>query len=364
MENKSKRIKYNHEFLSSFCDENNLILLNDYSKTFITGQTKIEIKCIQKECNNVCIKKFRYLVRHKNFGCIKCSTEIKINKCKSTCINKYGCISTFQTLEVKNKIKETMLNKYGVESPLQSEELKNKFKNTCLQKFGVENPFNSEEIKNKAKSTCLQNFGVENPFESEEIKNKIKQYNIAKYGTECNSKSEELKNKYKQTCLSKYGCESHLQNDDIKQKIKNTNIIKYGVENVMHNEEIMDKSSKNAYKVKEYKFKSGNIIKIQGYEDLALNYLIDVEQLDENDIITGSKNVPKIWYNDNDGKKRRHYVDIFIPSQNKCIEVKSTWTFKKKEDYVILKQDAAKKMGYNYELWIYDGKGNRIDVIV
>lgn len=33
MENKSKRIKYNHEFLSSFCDENNLILLNDYSKT-------------------------------------------------------------------------------------------------------------------------------------------------------------------------------------------------------------------------------------------------------------------------------------------------------------------------------------------
>lgn len=31
---------------------------------------------------------------------------------------------------------------------------------------------------------------------------------------------------------------------------------------------------------------------------------------------------------------------------------------------IIQKQDAAKKMGYNYELWIYDGKGNRIDVIV
>ena len=26
--------------------------------------------------------------------------------------------------------------------------------------------------------------------------------------------------------------------------------------------------------------------------------------------------------------KRRHYVDIFIPSQNKCIEVKSDWTIK------------------------------------
>ena len=47
-------------------------------------------------------------------------------------------------------------------------------------------------------------------------------------------------------------------------------------------------------------------------------------------MVTGCKNVPTIWYIDIDididGKKRRHFVDIFIPNQNRCIEVKSTWT--------------------------------------
>ena len=31
-----------------------------------------------------------------------------------------------------------------------------------------------------------------------------------------------------------------------------------------------------------------------------------------------------------EGLKHRHFVDIFIPSQNKCIEVKSTWTAEKR----------------------------------
>ena len=45
----------------------------------------------------------------------------------------------------------------------------------------------------------------------------------------------------------------------------------------------------------------------------------------------------------------------------KCIEVKSTWTFKKKKDNIFLKQLAAKNLGYNYEIWVYDSKGNKIE---
>ncbi len=66
-------------------------------------------------------------------------------------------------------------------------------------------------------------------------------------------------------------------------------------------------------------------------------------------------------YNDINGKNRRHFVDIFIPSQNKCIEVKSTWTFKKQKDTIFLKQNAAKVLGYLYEIWIYDMKGNKVE---
>ena len=86
------------------------------------------------------------------------------------------------------------------------------------------------------------------------------------------------------------------------------------------------------------------------------------EEIDESDIITGVANVPEIWYNDDSGKKRRHYVDIFIPSQNKCIEVKSEWTIQFKSSFVFAKQNAAKQLGYNYEIWVYNSKKVKINV--
>ena len=50
--------------------------------------------------------------------------------------------------------------------------------------------------------------------------------------------------------------------------------------------------------------------------------------------------------------------------QNRCIEVKSTWTAKKKKDTILLKQKAAKELGYDYEIWIYDRKANRVETIL
>ena len=105
---------------------------------------------------------------------------------------------------------------------------------------------------------------------------------------------------------------------------------------------------------------SGKIEKVQGDEPYALKELIE-NNIDENDIITGIKNVPTIWYNDVNGKKHRHYVDIFIPSQNRCIEVKSTWTEKINIDNIFLKQNAAKELGYKYEIWVYDSKGVKVN---
>jgi len=135
---------------------------------------------------------------------------------------------------------------------------------------------------------------------------------------------------------------------------------KYGEKNVMHVPEISEKCSHNCYLSKEYKFPSGKTIKIQGYENYALDELINVHKIHENDIINERKLVPLIWYSDENGKKHRHYVDFYIPSKNLCIEVKSTWTFKKKKDSVYLKQEAAKNLGYFYEIWVYDAKGNKL----
>ena len=90
-------------------------------------------------------------------------------------------------------------------------------------------------------------------------------------------------------------------------------------------------------------------------------YIVNYVKLLRNDIIIGTKNVPKIWYKDDNDKLHRHYVDIFIPSQNRCIEIKSTWTAQKKQDSIYLKQNAAKELGYKYEIWVYDRKGNRVE---
>ena len=121
------------------------------------------------------------------------------------------------------------------------------------------------------------------------------------------------------------------------------------------------KMTTNMYKFKEYITPSGNILKLQGYEHFALDELLLKENVLENDIITGCKNVPTIWYDDLVGEKHRHYVDIFIPSQNRCIEVKSTWTAKLNNHTIFLKQDAAKKLGYKYEIWIYNTKGEIVE---
>jgi DNA repair protein RadC len=107
---------------------------------------------------------------------------------------------------------------------------------------------------------------------------------------------------------------------------------------------------------------SGKIIKIQGYEHHAINKLLN-ENINENDIIIGSKNVPEIWYYDScKNKKRRHFVDIYLSGKNKCIEVKSTWTFNINKDIVFSKQQAAKDLGYLYEIWVYDKDGNKLQI--
>ena len=124
---------------------------------------------------------------------------------------------------------------------------------------------------------------------------------------------------------------------------------------------IVEKMTKNMYKSKDYILPSGNILQIQGYENYALDYLLQTETICQDDIITGCKNVPTIWYIDHDGKKRRHFVDIFIPNQNRCIEVKSTWTAHINKHTIFLKQLAAKELGYKYEIWVYNEKGQIVD---
>jgi hypothetical protein len=44
-----------------------------------------------------------------------------------------------------------------------------------------------------------------------------------------------------------------------------------------------------------------------------------------------------------------------------AIEGKSTWTAKLNNHTIYLKQSAAKKLGYEYEIWVYNDKGEKVE---
>lgn len=394
---------YNCQTLIQYCSENNIEYHCISDDVKINRETKIKGICKTDGCLEKFDKCFRLMVRIGAY-CSNCTKERGNKKRIDTCIKKYGIEHIAQNEDIKEKIKKTMLqnfgvenasqnediqekkkqtslHKYGVEHPFQNEEIREKFKQTCQNKYGAEHPSQSEEIKEKKKQTSQDKYGVDNPFQNEEIKGKIKQTMLEKFGVEHSSQSEEIKEKkkqtsqhkygvehpfqskmvkekIKQTCQHKYGVKNPFQSEEIKEKIKLRNLDKYGVEHHMHVPEIADKCSKSLYLTKEYTLPSGKILQIQGYEHFALDELVTLYR--EDDIINGKPNVPEIWYQDENGKKHRHYVDIFIPSKQLCIEVKSTWTAEKKKDNIFLKQTAGKKLGYNYEIWVYDEKRNKI----
>jgi CRISPR/Cas system CMR-associated protein Cmr5 small subunit len=128
----------------------------------------------------------------------------------------------------------------------------------------------------------------------------------------------------------------------------------------MQSTEIADKSSQNAYKSYDYQLPSGKIIRLQGYEKFAVDFLLSKGH-EETDIITARGEVPTIWYKDGN-KNRRYFIDIFIPSKKLGIEVKSTYTYESNSNKVQLKQEAFKQAGYECEIWVMTRKGDLLTV--
>lgn len=381
----SKRQRYDFDRLEKYCKENSVKLFDDYSNIFLTKESLIKGVCIYENCENEFEKKFCELEKTGAY-CKICIKKVTNDRRRHTCLEKYGTDNITKRNEYKeniispkynynllneycNKNNITLCNNYENEKLNAHYLIRGNCSNNCTNIFNKKfhklintNAFCNScifiQAKEKRKNTNLQAIGCENYFQNEEIKNRIKQQNLKIYGVEHVSQSYEIKQKVKQTCLIKYGVEHPSYNKNTQYKITQTNLKKYGVEHLMKNPDYLENMLKISHKFKEYTFPSGRIDKIQGYEHYALDELIINEKIDESDIITGCKNVPEIWYNDENNIKRRHFVDIFIKTQNKCIEVKSVWTFTKAN--VLLKQKAAKELGYNYEIWIYDKKGNKI----
>jgi hypothetical protein len=278
---------------------------------------------------------YDFLIKYCNDNNVKLlkdysNEHVNINfKICAECSNK-NCLNKFEK-SVEVLLRNTLCEKCTAKKRLETLEKNN------MKKYGAKNVFETNEVKKKIKEKILVKYGVENPSQANEIKEKKKRAAIEKFGVNC-----------------------VLQSEQVIQKTKITNIKKYGCENVSQNSSISEKQQKS-YKLKDYILPSGKILKYQGYEKYCLDSLLKNDKINENDIETSRKNVPELWYNDSKGKRRRHFVDIYIKSLKKCIEVKSTWTLKKHYDKVFAKQTFAKQEGYLYEIYVFDSKGKLVE---
>lgn len=243
-------------------------------------------------------------------------------KAKQTKLERYGD-ENFVNAE---KIKETKLERHGDENFVNIEK-RNK---TNLEKYGHKCCLSNPKIKEKALESVKENYNendeITNVFQVEEVKEKCEQVRQEKYGDPYYNNRE----KAKETCIENYGVPHHNQNPEIYEKVMS------GIKKSWH----------------DYQLPSGEWIRLQGFEPLMLNKLL--EDYDEEEIFHRKSDMPEIWYIGDDNKHHRYYPDFYIPRDNLVIEVKSDFTYNYDKKRNELKEKATKELGYNFYLMIFD----------
>lgn len=349
---KAPRRRFNIELLNETIQRDSAKLIGNYES--IDRDTYISYEC---KCGIHCQKNLRCIVDFGGAYCKMCCNMNSQDKLKNTYLKLYGVEHQSKIPAVREKYKTTMLERYGSETPIQCAEFKEKIKNTMITKYGVENALKNKDILKKAQETTMKNYDVINPFQSESIKDKIKEVCLEKYGVENPGQSLLIKQRIIDSCIKKFGVEYSMQSPIVRNKVIQTNLERYGVENALQNPEIQEKQSKNMKKFKNYTMPSGNIRRVQGYEPYALDELITIYR--EEQIYTNRSEVPRIMYTYNE-KPHYYFPDIYIPHENRIIEIKSSYTINYNPEIIKLKGDACKERGYLFEIWVYDVNKNKI----
>lgn len=293
------------------------------------GITKRE-KCGLEDCNK--LQGFDVLDR-MTIGCCKAHSQ------KITNLERYGVDNYYKTNEFQEKKKNTCLEKYGVEHQSQSEEIKEKKKQTCFVNFGVEHQMFDSKIAEKARINMLKTIP--------QAQKKREKTMLRRFGEITNLKCTETKEKIKRTNLERYGVENVLsKNSIIKQKVITEILERYGVIHHMQIPEVCEKQQNNRYKTKEYIWNTGEVSKVQGFEDIVLGEL-EEKGYKFQEVLTSKKDMPEIWY-EFEGQQRRYFPDFYIPHENLVIEVKSSYTIKKDNERNKLKWEATRNLGYNF----------------
>jgi len=334
-----RTLKYSKEFLDFCMDRDGSELIKkEYSP--LNLRTIIEFKC--GECNKEdCKKTFECI--SKSALCRKCSIQ-KTNEEHNRTIFIYDRKLLLECIERDKAALEGEYENLDPEVVITytcscgEKECKKTFRRINTHGGAYCKDCSDKNRVEKGKLTNLENYGVTCSLAAEEVKEKSKATNLARRGVENSLLCKEVWDKIKATCLEKYGFEYPMQNP-----------------------EVSERQLKSCFNLKTYTLTDGSNVKYQGYENLAFDILFNDWELLSTDIIVERTKVPEIWWIDDNNKRRRYYTDIYIPFENLIIEVKSTWTYKIEEKITQQKLLAAKELGYNTLLWVFDDKHNLVE---
>jgi len=355
----SKQLKvlrnFNREFLDKLFERDNAKPYGEYEK--LNSEVRVKFIC---NCGKENEKVFIKIADRGGAFCKDCTEKNRREKTVKTNMEKFGSKAPLQNKDILKKTQDTNMKRYGGIVPTLNLEILAKRDETNIKKYGTKCSLRNPECIKKTLATTLKNFGTTHTSKSKEVMKKVEETNRKKYGGKAPASSKEVRDKMKETTLERHGAEFYTQTEAYKIKAEATNLKKYGTKNPSQNPEVMEKTQNNSKRYKDYKLPSGDICRVQGYEPWALDELF--KTYTEEEIKTKRSDVPQVKYKVEE-KDRVYFPDIYIPKENKLIEVKSTWTYKCKEDNVQIKTNRCKELGYNYEIWIYDKKKNKTIIL-
>jgi hypothetical protein len=334
----------------------------------------------------------------------------KNDRSKSTSMETYGVDNPAKSEEIKQKIVDSMVKNHGVKYAQQKPEIRAKTDATSLEKYGKLRAFLLPEVFEKIRKRHKEKYGVEFPLQAQEIQDKItmtfmktlnaprpflseiylqrmkekyghewfcctdayKQVMLDKYGSENYITSDHCK----QQMLDKYGSENYITSDHCKQqmldkyrsehfftskKYREIMIEKYGVETAMHCPEICRKALSSSFRRKPYISPDGKTFMVLGYEGAALDEILKEEGIKT--VYAGEDpEIPVFQYVGDDDKTHYYYPDIYIPEENRVIEIKSVYTYNQDPEKTLCK---ALKVSENhlFELRLYNHKKEIVEIL-
>ena len=234
----------------------------------------------------------------------------------------YGVANAGQAPAVKAKIRTTTMERYGVPSVFAADPIKQRIQASCLERFGVKNPSQAPEVQAKRQATFQERFGG-NPQQDPDVRARTTVTNQLRYGGAAPLSSPEVLARARATVRARYGPIAPWHRPEVRETQMKTHLLRYGVTTPVQRPDVHIKAVRHAFRKKPFTLPSGRIVYLQGYEPEIVTLLL--REFPEEDLCLG-KDVPRIPYV-LDGVARCYIPDIYIPSLNLILEVKSLWTY-------------------------------------